>query len=167
MSKLLNIKIYFLAVILLELTFSPMTTYAVNQNIGSTIYYTEWSRLRHLAEEGVPEALFQLGNLYYQSPPNSGIPQSDKKAFKLFLRAAKIGHAASQHNVGVLYLKGQGVEQSDNKALAWFMIASDNGNKSAKRAVARMSTSDINIVEVTKIKNEYQEQINNPSLIAK
>jgi len=147
--------------------FSSVDAYAERQNIGTTIYISEWSRLRQLAEEGVPEALFQLGNLYYQSPPNSGIPQNSKKAFKLFLRAAKEGHAASQHNVGVLYLKGQGVEQNDSKALAWFMIASDNGNKSAKRAVARLSTSSINIAEINKMKNEYQQQIKNQTLTAK
>jgi len=75
------------------------------------IYFSELSQLRHLAEQGDPAAIFELGNFYYTGRQKSGIAQNYRKAFKLFMRAAKLGHAASQHNVAVLYLRGQGVKQ--------------------------------------------------------
>ncbi len=137
---------------------------AENQNISNTIYFSEWSRLRHLAELGQPDALFQLGNLYFQSSPRSGIPHNSKKAFELFMKAANKGHVASQHNIGVLYLKGLGVAQNTEKALAWFMIAADHGNKSAKRAVARLSTPNINKTNIDQIKKHFLQNIQTQQL---
>jgi TPR repeat protein len=103
-----------------------------------TIYVAEWSRLRHLAEEGDANAQFQLGNLYYTGRARPAIPQNYKKAYEFFLQAARQGHAAAQHNVAVLFLRGQGVPQDGDKAAAWFMLAAAHGSRSAAKVVARL-----------------------------
>ena len=108
-----------------------------------TIYVAEWSRLRHLAEEGDANAQFQLGNLYYTGRARPAIPQNYKKAYEYFLQAAKQGLAAAQHNVAVLFLRGQGVPQDGDKAAAWFMLAAAHGSRSAMKVVARLK-ADLN-----------------------
>jgi len=49
----------------------------VNQK---NIYLTEWSKLKHQAELGDPEALFTLGNFYFEPPRETVFSgQSTKK----------------------------------------------------------------------------------------
>lgn len=122
------------------------------------IYIAQWSRLKHLAAMGDAKAQFRLGNLYYSPPEKSGIAQSYKKAFQLFLASAKQGNPHSQHNLAVLYLKGQGIERDQKKALAWFLIAAENGSKSAKRTVAKFSAEHIN--ETQSLKQALEKKIN-------
>lgn len=44
---------------------------------------------------------------FYQS--GDIVPQDDKAAFNLFLKAAKQGHFLSAYNLGLIYEKGLGV----------------------------------------------------------
>lgn len=46
-----------------------------------------------------------------------------KKAFSLFLRAALLGEAAAQHNVGYFYHVGIGVKRNKKRALFWYKKA--------------------------------------------
>lgn len=123
----------------------------------SDIYVSQWSRLKHLAKLGDPEAQFELGNMYYSPPEKSGFMQSYKKAYHLFLKSAKKGNVHAQHNVAVLLLKGQGVKQDQAKALAWFLIAAENGSKNAQRMVVKFK--QIKIKNIDKIKSELESHI--------
>jgi hypothetical protein len=107
---------------------------------NSTIYVAEWSRLKHLAAEGIPDAQFQLGNMYYLPPKHSGIPKNFQRAFELFEQAAKQGHATAQHNLAVLFYRGEGVEIDRVKAIAWFMMAKDNGSISAAKHLQELQS---------------------------
>ncbi len=118
---------------LLTSIFTMSTANASTPLPNSTIYVAEWSRLKHLAAEGNPEAQFQLGNMYYLPPRHSGIPKNFHKAFNLFQQAASQGHATAQHNLAVLYYRGEGVDIDRVKAIAWFSIAKKNGSKSATK----------------------------------
>ncbi len=102
-------------------------------SLSQVIYFADWSRLRHRAERGDADALFQLGNLHYAPPDGSGIPQSYRKAFELFWAAAQRGHATAQHNVGVMYANGDYVPASVVEAYAWFLLSASNGDKAGKR----------------------------------
>ncbi len=107
---------------------------------NSTIYVAQWSRLKHLAAEGNSEAQFQLGNMYYLPPRHSGIPKNFFRAFELFQQAANQGHTTAQHNLAVLFYRGEGVEINRVKAIAWFEIAKDNGSKSAAKHLAELDS---------------------------
>jgi len=130
---------------------------------NSTIYVAEWSRLKHLAAEGNAEAQFQLGNMYYLPPKHSGIPKNFTKAFNLFEQAANQGHVTAQHNLAVLYYRGEGVGIDRVKAIAWFILAKDNGSKSAAKHLAELNydlDSDTKAqVQLTtrQIKNQIQQ----------
>lgn len=106
------------------------------------IYVADWSKLRHRAELGDPDALFRMGNLYYSPPEGSGIPQSYRKAFVAFYEAALREHATSQHNVGAMYINGDYVAHDLIEGYAWMLVASSNGDHAGKRKV-KMFASDI------------------------
>ena len=158
-SKTLFVLLFSVSALLSSLSAS----YAVSPVSKSTIYVAEWSRLKHLAAEGIPEAQFQLGNMYYLPPKHSGIPKSFQKAFELFEQAAKKGHATAQHNLAVLFYRGEGVEIDRVKAIAWFMIAKNNGSRSAAKHLNGLQgdiDSEIEqqvLVASKKIKREIQQ----------
>lgn len=122
----------------------------------ATIYVSEYSRLRHLAELGDPNAQFLLGNLYFTGKARPHIVQSDEKAFEFYMKAAKQGHAGAQHNVAVLYLKGRGVKRNVDLAIAWFMLSAKNGNRSAQRVIARLQ-QEMDARQWRKLKSLHQQ----------
>ena len=41
--------------------------------------------------------------------------------------AADQGHAKAQHNLGIMYIKGQGVSRNYSVAIKWIRMAADQG----------------------------------------
>jgi len=82
----------------------------------------EW---RPLAEQGDPEAQFNLGLLYLDG---HGVPQSSAEAANWFRRAAEQDYAAAQHNLGAMYGSGQGVKRDYVQAYKWLNICAAKGN---------------------------------------
>lgn len=99
------------------------------------IYVADWSKLRHRAELGDPDALFRMGNLYYSPPEGAGISQSYRKAFLAFYEASLRGHPTSQHNVGAMYINGDYVAHDLIEGYAWMLLAAGNGDHAGKRKV--------------------------------
>jgi len=60
--------------------------------------------------------------------------QNYQQAFNLFLDTAHLGHAKSQFNIGVQYLRGQGVKADPIMAYSYLTLALDNGFMMAKQA---------------------------------
>ena len=104
------------------------------RDIGShkSIYVTEWSKLKHKAELGDPEALFVLGNFYLQPPDGSGFRQNLKKAIEYYFQSSLRENAAAQYNVGLMFARGLGVSKNLIESYAWFHIASVNPSPVAK-----------------------------------
>ena len=63
--------------------------------------------------------------------------QNYQQAFRIFQDTAHLGHAKSQFNIGVQYLRGQGVKADPVMAYSYLTLALDNGFKMARQA--RMS----------------------------
>ena len=101
------------------------------------IYLADFAKLRHEAEKGNPEALFQLGVMHYDPPESSGVSQSYRRAFVLFYEAALRGHGTAQHNVGAMYWNGDHVAQNPVEGYAWFKIAALTGDAAGIRKVKR------------------------------
>jgi TPR repeat protein len=58
---------------------------------------------------------------------------------------AEKGHAAAQHNLGIMYLDGDGVHKNPVSAYAWFNLAAAPGDESAnesKNLIAKNMTPD-------------------------
>jgi len=60
------------------------------------------------AEQGVAEAQFNLGLMYYNG---QGVRQDYAEAVRWYRQAAEQGNAEAQNNLGAMYAIGQGVRQ--------------------------------------------------------
>ncbi|QLQ04076.1 MAG: sel1 repeat family protein [Thiobacillus sp.] len=60
------------------------------------------------------------------------VKQDLKRAYTAFEAAAKKGHAASQYNVGIMLMNGQGTKQDLPAAAGWFRKAADQGHALAQ-----------------------------------
>ena len=90
---------------------------------------------RMAAEQGNPEAQFELGQMHAQG---LGITQQFEAAADWYLLAAKQGHAKAQFHLGFLYSHGQGVRQDYAKAYQWYCISDRCGYALAKKNLAFM-----------------------------
>lgn len=79
---------------------------------------------RALAEQGVPDAQYRLGQMYAEG---KGVAQSDITAVQWFRRAADQGLANAQYDIGASYAAGLGVARSDAEAAKWFRRAAEQG----------------------------------------
>ncbi len=95
--------------------------------------YWEW---RPLAEEGDPEAQFNLGILY---DLGQGVAQNKMMAATWYRRSAEQGFAAAQYNLAVIFKNGEGVPRNDVLAYALFdLAAADDPDAAEQRdAMAR------------------------------
>ena len=60
------------------------------------------------------------------------ISQDDAKALWWFRKAADLGSALAQYNLGEMYRNGKGVPQDDAEAVKWFRKAAEQGNANAQ-----------------------------------
>ena len=84
----------------------------------------EWKDfLRFLVERGGVEtgaAVFSVGDLYYGG---RGLPRDPARAAEFYRRAAEMGLAGAQFNLGLMYASGQGVLQDYTLAYMWLNLA--------------------------------------------
>lgn len=70
------------------------------------------------AEQGLPLAVYDLGNLYKYG---KGCKQDFYKALKHFIKADQLGVSKASYSIGYFYLKGLGTTKQDyNTAISWF-----------------------------------------------
>ncbi len=80
---------------------------------------------RQLATEGDLESMFALGALLYQGPGD--YPVNYIESSEWYRKAADLGHADAQYNLGNAYQKGLGVWQDDRQAALWWRKAAEMG----------------------------------------
>ncbi|KAJ1650532.1 hypothetical protein IWQ61_008690 [Dispira simplex] len=71
-----------------------------------------------------PIAAFHLGNMYSNGIIIPGHQPDHQKAHDYYVRAASAGIAEAQHNLGFMYLTGQGVTKNETMAFEYFKMAS-------------------------------------------
>lgn len=72
-----------------------------------------------LAERGVVNAQYNLGQIYYYG---DGVPQDFALAMKWLKRAGEQGDKASQILVGSMYQRGDGISPNPEEAHRWFVM---------------------------------------------
>lgn len=111
------------AVMLSELYAHPPTEFdSVKKKTAKqkAIYWLEWA-----AERGDKHSVYALSQHYRD------IPGKEKVAFEYCLRAAKMGLACAQNDVGACYEHGVGVARSIQQAFSWYMRAAEQGDATA------------------------------------
>lgn len=84
--------------------------------------------------------------------------QQYDQAFKLFQQTASLGHAKSQFNLGVQYLRGQGVQEDPVMAYGYLSLAIENGFTMAKQAQKTVERK-LSAAQLTKAKQQAQQLI--------
>ncbi len=92
--------------------------------------------LRKLAEQGDPDAEWQLGILYHDG---DGVPKDDAVAVRWFERSAEQGYVSAQSTLGAYYWAGRGVPQDLSKAYFWSQLALAQGDKDSKSRLEGLS----------------------------
>jgi hypothetical protein len=78
--------------------------------------------LRPLAADGTIEAQYVLATILETAPP----PHRDLAAARQWYeRAAELGHAGAQNNLGAMYFDGRGVLRNPLEAARWYRLAAD------------------------------------------
>src|SRR3954465_3104580 len=68
----------------------------------------------------------------------NGVSQDYKQAFEFYLKAANVGHASSQNQLGVMYDNGEGVDKDSKTAFQWYRKAVQQGNPDAQFNLGNM-----------------------------
>lgn len=106
--------------------------------------------LRERAEQGDPEAQFELGRLH---AAGSGVALNMETAASWYLAAARGGHAVAAYTVAFQYYRGRGVKQDLVEAYRWFDVAAERGVGDAAawrdEVFSRMSKKDRKALEQT------------------
>lgn len=82
-----------------------------------------------------PDIYYALARLYQNGVFGS---EQRKLAAEWYEKAANLGHAASQNNLGVMYYYGDAVEKNTDLAIAWLEKASAQGLDEAKQSVEKL-----------------------------
>lgn len=90
---------------------------------------------RPIADEGNPDAQYNIGLLYYN------IWKDMEAAANWFHKAATNGHANAQSVLGFLYHEGNGVSKDASKAAKWYEMAAEQGVANAQLQLATLYTN--------------------------
>lgn len=85
-------------------------------------------------EERSVRALLRREALGYEN--GEGVERDAVKAAELYCKAARLGDAEAQFNLGWMYANGRGVERSDSNAAFFFHAAAEQGLEQAVRMLA-------------------------------
>ncbi len=116
------------------------------------VYVTEWSKLKHQAEQGDPQAMFVLGNFYFKPPEGSSFRRNYKKAAELYFQSSLRQYPSAQYNTALMLHQGLGFKKDRIESFVWFYFASVNQSPVAKHI--NKKTTDI----VSQLKGEMSPE---------
>jgi len=77
-----------------------------------------------------------VGDCYYYG---RGVEKNQVRAVEYYRKAADLGLASAQYNLGFCYEHGYGILHSRRNAIYWYTKASEQGNKGAAEALERLN----------------------------
>ena len=86
--------------------------------------------LHYTAQQKEAEVPYSMGWMYYNGENN--FPQDYTKAIECYRRAADLGYAPAQYNLGLMYGSGKGVAQDHAEAVKWYRRAAEQGHAEAQ-----------------------------------
>lgn len=85
-----------------------------------------------------PKAIYQLA---HKLDTGQGVRRNEVLAFKWYRRAAELGHAAAQRELGSMYDAGRGVAENDVEAKRWYFAAAFQGDAQAQFMLGKYHSS--------------------------
>ena len=92
-------------------------------------YQQAFSMYKEYAEQGDPEAQYDLGLMFYYG---EGVSLDLQQAVKWVTESAENGFAYAQLFLGGLYFEGKGVNQDYEASVKWYFRAAQKGNVDAE-----------------------------------
>lgn len=115
----------------------------------------EFIQTEQLAEQGNPDAQFNLGVMYDEG---YGVEKDQFKAVEWYTKAANQGYAKAQSNLGFMYAQGKGTPLDYKKATEWFTKAADQGYGEAYYNLGMMYGQGDGVPKNLKKAKEYIKQ---------
>ena len=81
-----------------------------------------------------------------------------KQALIKFEKLSDLGDAKSQHNLAVMYYKGQGIPQNFNRSYYWSIVSMLNGQKKAE-ILMNNNQKKVNKINKVEIENEVKDNL--------
>ena len=91
--------------------------------------------LRAAADQGQPEAAFELGTALLQGRQ---VPRDPAAGAAYLGVAAEAGLGPAQYDLGLLHFRGEGVPQDGFRAISWLRLAGENGERDAQALLGRL-----------------------------
>ncbi|MBP1151501.1 tetratricopeptide repeat protein [Methylocaldum sp.] len=101
-------------------------------------YSAAFAEFKPMAEQGMPEAQVNLGNLYMKG---LGVPLDYVEARHWYEQAARQGDTTAESKLGVLYFYGLGAPIDMGEAARWFSKAAEQGDASAQAVLGSLYAS--------------------------
>ena len=111
--------------------------------------------LKDRAEEGDPEAQFELGRRYLQG---AGLERNDVMALHWVEAAAAQGYARAQAGLGWMYAVGRGVKRDDAQSFLWYERAAKEGFAVAQRMLGKYYEKGIGTEKNLVLAREWYEK---------
>ena len=122
-------------------------------------YAKAYRLFKPLAQQGIPEAQYNLGHMYRSG---FGVPQDYVEAAKWHRRGAEQGFATAQYTLGQMYRVGQGVPQDYVQAHMWLNLAasrlpaSQREGAVKKRDIVASKMTPAQIAEAKQLAREWK-----------
>jgi len=126
-----NAEYHFKAFLDVPLPFSGTSYRSGNYSFVFELRGPRWCALYHLVEVKDLTEPQTAKDIYDNGVDFSDAGQYDK-AVECYRKAADMGFAKAQYNLGVCYYHGKGVTKNDVKAAEWWQKAADQGHTDAK-----------------------------------
>ena len=108
---------------------------AARDAIANGDYAQAIARLEGAAAQDDDTALTLLAALHHRG---EGVPKDTQRAIELYARAAELGNAEAQFNLGNIYLLGEGVKADESWALTYYRQAAAQGHELAARNMSEL-----------------------------
>jgi TPR repeat protein len=124
---------------ILRLSFLSLILFmAISANQSANGKTPDFNDILKSAEQGDPNAQFELGGMY---EIGKEVPRNLQKALKWYEKAAEQGHSEAQYTCGLMYFYGNketGFPKNYQQAIKWFVKASEQGNFGASYELGKI-----------------------------
>ena len=96
---------------------------------------TRFEKTLSQADQGDPESLYDLGNMYIKGVGTNIDPE---KAIHAFEQSAGLGNIKSAYKLGVINHEGTGTSPNGKSAFKWFKLAAENGYPAAQYYLGKL-----------------------------
>ena len=112
---------------------------AIYSDVGGLVEIKAVEKLKLLADQKVPEAMHQLGQLLWEGV---AVHADVEKAFRNISEAVAVGHSPAMTSLGAMSMVGAGCERNFATALNWYRRRSETWDGMSDIRIGRVGLTD-------------------------